>query len=114
MSEDRMWAPDKAGWTVDRVLAAINPHIREGIFYRAVQARSLYVAANDHLDPREYYRMRDLIEERVARGATEHNFDLWKQRPSIDQLLKEAREEAADEIVYFAMLARLMKEPRDD
>jgi len=109
-----MWTPDEPSWTVDRVLAAINPHIREAIFYRALQARSLYASTYDHLDTREYFRMRDLIEERVAKGAVEHNYDLWKQRPKIDDLLKEAREEAADEIVYFAMLARLMKEPRDD
>lgn len=109
-----LWSPDTPDWTVDRVLAAINPHIREGIYYRAMQARSLYVAMNDHQDTREYFRMRDLIEERVAKGAVEHNFDMWKQRPSIDGLLKEAREEAADEVVYFAMLARLMKAPIDD
>lgn len=106
MTPDDLWSPSAdPSWDVDRVLAAVGPFLREGVAYRAFGAARLYESMHNRLDSQEWHSMRSLIERRVAQGAVEHNFDLWKKRPSLERLIEEMREEAADEIVYGAILA---------
>lgn len=106
MTLDDLWTPTSdPSWDVDRVLAAVGPFLRDGVTYRACSAARLYESMHSSLDSQDWHAMRKLIEDRVAQGAREHNFDLWKNRPPLQRLVEEMREEAADEIVYGAMLA---------
>ncbi len=106
MTLDDLWSPTAdPSWDVDRVLAAVGPFLRDGVGYRAFAAARLYESMHNRLEGQEWHQMRALIEKRVVDGAREHNFDLWKNRPTLERLIEEMREEAADEIVYGAMLA---------
>lgn len=48
------------------------------------------------------------MRDRFLEGAREHDLDYFRNPPSVEALRTDMREEAADFVIYGAMLARLM------